>query len=130
MLTIIEKLRARKRVYIANPDTGKKYSIEPAYWEGVRLGWTFRDEDGSIPKGYKGVMLDPETIENTCFCLVEREPPGVVVESGEERKKPRLQHYHAKCLPDEYQGDFTGQRKIRFFEPDNSNACFECKELI
>jgi len=126
-MTIIEKLKARQRVFVANPDNGKKFSIEPAYWEGIRLGWTFRNEDGDIAKGYNGIMASDADIEDCCEQLVERAEPGVVVAwKTPPMKGSAFWHYHAKCLPEKYKID---GHNVRFAEL-NGVECMACKEVI
>lgn len=124
-MTLIEKLRAHQRVFVINPDTGKKFSIEPAYWEGIRLGWTIRNEDGDIAKGYNGIMVEFEIIEDCCNQVVEREAPGVIVRTS-SKDEPFL-YYHEKCLPEKHKID---GRKVRFAYLMDNTACTVCNENI
>ncbi len=126
-MTIFEKLKARQRVFVVNPDNGKKFSIEPAYWEGIRLGWTFRNEGGDIQKGYNGIMVSNADSEDCCNGLTERSEPGVVVTwKTPPMKGSAFWHYHAKCLPDKYKID---GKDVRFAEMSYVE-CIACKELI
>lgn len=127
-MTIIEKLRARQRVFVANPDNGKRFSIEPAYWEGIRLGWTVRNEDGDIAKGYNGIMVESGDIEDCCAQLIERETPGVIVTwRTPPMKASAFWYYHVKCLPEKYKID---GRDVRFAELMNGTECIACNEMI
>jgi hypothetical protein len=127
-MTLIEKLRARQRVFVENPDNGKKFSIEPAYWEGIRLGWTFRNEDGDIAKTHNGIMASSEDIEDCCAQLVERAEPGVIVTwRTPPMKASAFWYYHVKCLPEKYKID---GRDVRFAELMNNTACIACNEMI
>jgi hypothetical protein len=126
-MTLTEKLKAGQRVFVANPDTGKKFSIEPAYWEGIRLGWTFRNEAGDISPQHNGIMTSDADIKDCCEQLVERETPGVVVEwKTAAMKAPAFWYYHPKCLPEKYKID---GKKVRFVELSGV-TCIECDELI
>jgi hypothetical protein len=124
-MTIIEKLKAHQRVFVENPDTGKKFSIEPAYWEGIRLGWTVRNEDGDIAKGYNGIMVEFEIIEDCCNQVVERETPGVIARTS--NKDDPFLYYHEKCLPEKHKID---GRKVRFAYLMDNTACNVCNEDI
>jgi len=126
-MSIIEKLRARQRVFVTNPDNEKRFSIEPAYWEGIRLGYTFRNEEGDIARGYNGIMASTEDIEDCCAQLVERDTPGVVVAwKTPPMKAPAFWYYHAACLPEKYTVDGD---TVRFVDVHDVE-CIECKEKI
>ncbi len=126
-MTLFEKLKAGQRVFVVNPDTGKKFSIEPAHWEGIRLGWTFRNEDGDISPQHNGIMASDADIKDCCEGLVERTEPGVVVAwKTPPMKASAFWYYHAKCLPSKYTVD---GKDVRFAEV-NGVSCIECNELI
>jgi len=126
-MTIFEKLKARQRVFVENPDTGTKFSIEPAYWEGIRLGYTFRNEDGDISPQHNGIMAEDADIKDCCNELVERAEPGVVVAwRTPVMKASAFWHYHARCLPAKYTID---GKDVRFAELSGVE-CIECKEVI
>jgi hypothetical protein len=124
-MTLIEKLKARQRVFVVNLDTGKRFSIEPAYWEGIRLGWTIRNEDGDIAKGYNGIMVEFAVIEDCCAQVVERKTPGVIVRVS--AKNEPFQYYHEKCLPEKHKID---GRIVRFADLMDNTACAVCSEDI
>lgn len=126
-MTIIEKLKAGQQVFVINPDNGKKFSIEPAYWEGIRLGWTFRNEAGDILPQHNGIMASEADIRDCCEQLVERTEPGVVVAwKTSAMKASAFWHYHEKCLPEKYK---INGKDVRFVEL-NGVSCIECNELI
>jgi hypothetical protein len=126
-MTIFEKLKAGQRVFVVNPDTGKEFSIEPAYWEGIRLGWTFRNADGDISPQHNGIMASNADIKDCCDQLVERSAPGVVVEwKTSAMKGSAFWHYHARCLPEKYK---VNGKDVRFAEAIGV-TCIACNELI
>jgi hypothetical protein len=126
-MTLFEKLKARQRVFVVNPCNGKKFSIEPAYWEGIRLGWTFRNEDGDISPQHNGIMASDEDIRDCCEQLTERAEPGVIVAwRTPPMKASAFWHYHARCLPERHKID---GKDVRFAEL-NGVTCMACNDLI
>lgn len=126
-MTIFEKLKAGQRVFVVNSDNGKKFSIEPAYWQRCRLGWTFRNEEGDISPQHNGIMVEDADIKDCCAQLVERAEPGVVVAwKTPLMKASAFWHYHARCLPEKYKID---GKDVRFADLKGVE-CIACKELI
>jgi hypothetical protein len=72
-MTLFEKLKSGQTVHVQAQSSGKRFSIEPVYWEGMILAYTVL-EDGMIVPGYKGLMLGDGTVRDWCNNLIEVAP--------------------------------------------------------
>jgi hypothetical protein len=69
---LYEKLRKGVIIHVETLSSGNRFSIQPEQWEGITMGYSVL-VDGQVVPGYKGKMLDCETVKDWCNQLREIE---------------------------------------------------------
>jgi hypothetical protein len=71
---LYQRLRVGEEVDVMVPETGKRFTIRPVHprgWERAVRGYSVVLPDGTIPKGYRGMLLEPVQVREWLADLIE-----------------------------------------------------------
>ncbi len=75
---LYRRLKAGEKVHVCVPETGLTFYIQPVQWANIVWRYTVIQEDGSIERGHKGMVLSDDEVRDWCAGLIEVEQGGRV----------------------------------------------------